>query len=142
MTTNEIKTLIQNTIAGQGSQVDIGGKLAGILSAIVDAIPSGEIPRPIVLSRWPQAGDHLEDLAEIGLTREEIQAAAAGKRTGIVTTDNQFFPLTDVGYESDENFYIAFYSFYYADNSANLDALAGCVVRYYSGVVTVSSSDI
>lgn len=41
MTTNEIKTLIQNTIAGQGSQVDIGGKLAEILSAIVDAMPSG-----------------------------------------------------------------------------------------------------
>ena len=40
MTTNEIKTLIQNTIAGQGSQVDIGGKLAEILGAIVDAIPA------------------------------------------------------------------------------------------------------
>lgn len=40
MTTNEIKTLIQNTIAGQGSQVDIGGKLAEILVSIVDAIPA------------------------------------------------------------------------------------------------------
>ena len=40
MTTNEIKTLSQNTIAGQGSQVDIGGKLAEILAAIVDAIPA------------------------------------------------------------------------------------------------------
>lgn len=38
MTTNEIKTLIQNTIAGQGSQVDIGGKLAEILGAIVDTM--------------------------------------------------------------------------------------------------------
>lgn len=40
MTTNEIKTLIQNTIVGQGSQVDIGGKLAEILAAIVDTLPS------------------------------------------------------------------------------------------------------
>lgn len=38
MTTNEIKTLIQNTIAGQGSQVDIGGKLAEVLNALADAV--------------------------------------------------------------------------------------------------------
>ena len=38
MTTNEIKTLIQNTIAGQGSQVDIGGKLADVLNALADAV--------------------------------------------------------------------------------------------------------
>lgn len=36
MTTQEIKDLIASKIAGQGNQVDSGGKLAEILNAIVD----------------------------------------------------------------------------------------------------------
>lgn len=39
MTPQEIKELVSKKIAGQGSQVDIGGALAEILNGIVDAIP-------------------------------------------------------------------------------------------------------
>lgn len=39
MTKQEIKALVGQKIAGQGSQVDIGGALADILNAIVDLIP-------------------------------------------------------------------------------------------------------
>lgn len=38
MTLQEIKELVSKKIAGQGSQVDIGGALAEILNGIVDAI--------------------------------------------------------------------------------------------------------
>lgn len=39
MTIQEIKELVSKKIAGQGSQVDIGGALAEILNGIVDNIP-------------------------------------------------------------------------------------------------------
>ena len=86
MNTSEIKALIQSTIAGQGSQVDIGGKLAEILVSIVDAIPSGEMPRPIVLTAMPEDGDTVETLAAKGLTVDEIIAASRGERTGVVAS--------------------------------------------------------
>lgn len=41
MTKQEIKSIINGTISGQGSQVDIGGKLAAVLSGMVDLIPEG-----------------------------------------------------------------------------------------------------
>lgn len=41
MTKEEIKASIAANIAGQFNQIDISGKLAGILEGIVDAIPEG-----------------------------------------------------------------------------------------------------
>ena len=41
MTKQEIKSIIDGTISGQGSQVDIGGKLAAVLNGMVDIIPEG-----------------------------------------------------------------------------------------------------
>lgn len=58
--------------------------LAEILSEIVDAMPSVEIPRPIVLTAMPEDGDTVETLAEKGLTVDEIIAASRGERTGVV----------------------------------------------------------
>ena len=51
MTKDEIRALIVNTISGQGSQVDIGGKLAEVLSNIVNLIPEGGSAKifPIVI---------------------------------------------------------------------------------------------
>lgn len=115
MTTNEIKTLIQNTIAGQGSQVDIGGKLAEILGAIVDAIPSGEMPRPIVLTGEPQDGDTIEILAEKGLTIQEIQAAARGERTGVVR-NNTYYSILSAYYVGSDLCGIVFATVLFSDN--------------------------
>lgn len=41
MTKDEIKTLVAAKIAGQGSQVDVGGGLPTILNEIIDLIPEG-----------------------------------------------------------------------------------------------------
>lgn len=41
MNKEQIKALVASKIAGQGTQVDLGGALPTILDAIVDAIPEG-----------------------------------------------------------------------------------------------------
>ncbi len=41
MTKEEILAKVQATIAGQGNEVDLGGALPAILSAIVELIPEG-----------------------------------------------------------------------------------------------------
>lgn len=41
MTTNEIKAIIAEKIAGQGNQVDIGNGLVEVLNALADAISEG-----------------------------------------------------------------------------------------------------
>lgn len=61
MTTNEIKTLIQNTIAGQGSQVDIGGKLAEVLNALADAVSGVNETVILQLSIDPPTGEMTEE---------------------------------------------------------------------------------
>lgn len=50
MTKEEIKTLIDTKIAGQGTNVDGGGALATILNGIVDAMPEGGGAEPLVVS--------------------------------------------------------------------------------------------
>ena len=62
MTTNEIKAIIAEKIAGQGNQVDIGGALASVLNAIIDSIPEGggSVPEPVSLP----AGTNLGLLSE------------------------------------------------------------------------------
>lgn len=42
MDTNEIRALIAQKIAGQGSMVDVGGGLPAILNAIVELLPDGD----------------------------------------------------------------------------------------------------
>ena len=115
MTTNEIKTLIQNTIAGQGNQVDIGGKLAGILSAIVDAIPSVESVRPITLTSAPTGVDTYETLAAKGLSTDEVLAASRGERTG-VAMPNGFYQITYCEYTDPSDFSISFCRFIYSSS--------------------------
>ena len=44
MTTDEIRTLIAQTIAGQGDQVDLGGSLGNILKGFADIIDA--LPQP------------------------------------------------------------------------------------------------
>ena len=52
MTTQEIKAIIAEKIAGQGNQVDIGGALAEVLTAIVEKMPESELI--VDLSAFPQ----------------------------------------------------------------------------------------
>lgn len=52
-------------------------------------IDSGTI-KPIVLSELPQEGMTAEELDNIGLTKDEIRAAVAGLRTGVVNDDIYF----------------------------------------------------
>ena len=66
MTTDEIRALIAQKIAGQGSAVDVGGGLPTILNAICDALDA--IPAPYEL---PVASDNTLGgikTGEIGLT--------------------------------------------------------------------------
>lgn len=61
MTTNEIKAIIAEKIAGQGNQVDIGNGLAEVLNALADSIPEGgggvspiQLPADTNLSSLPE----------------------------------------------------------------------------------------
>lgn len=62
MTTEEIKNLIDQKIAGQGSMVDVGGALPVILKEIVDKI--AQASNPIVEVSYDGSTD------EISLARE------------------------------------------------------------------------
>lgn len=68
--------------------------LQEILGAIVDAIPSGEMPRPIVLTAEPSSDDTIETLAAKGLTLAEIQAATQGERTCVVLNKDYYSILS------------------------------------------------
>lgn len=49
MTIQEIREKIAQTIAGQGSMVDIGGGLPGILNSILDAVEGGGSVKPVIV---------------------------------------------------------------------------------------------
>lgn len=103
MTPEEIKNLIDQKIAGQGTMVDVGGALPTILKEIVDMASQGggggDI-KPIILSALPtQEITTQAELDAIGLTREEINAALLGKRSGVVINTESFadfFTITSV----------------------------------------------
>ena len=101
MTPQEIQALINEKIAGQGSAVDVGGALPAILSEILNiaAASSANMPKPIVLQRGISLDDTRETLAQIGLTDEEIQAAARGERTGVIF-GYSFYNITGASFES------------------------------------------
>lgn len=102
MTPNEIKTLIDQKIAGQGTMVDVGGALPTILKEIVDmASQGGEGLKPIVLTALPAEGMSLDDLATIGLTKNEMIAAANGERSGVIQklqTGTSYYTITNANY--------------------------------------------
>lgn len=78
MTKQEIKDLVLAKIAGQGTQVDLGGALPSILDAIVDALPEGGAspiaPEPaITINVEGLSGATFEDSAEtFGISVEEL----------------------------------------------------------------------
>lgn len=50
MTKQEIKELVSKKIAGQGSQVDIGGALAEILNGIIDIAGAKKVEVPMLIT--------------------------------------------------------------------------------------------
>ena len=107
MTTEEIKNLIDQKIAGQGTMVDVGGALPTILKEIVDMAGQGgggDI-KPITLTALPEEGMSLDDLAAIGLTKDEMIAAANGERSGVIIktrTATSYYTITNANYSPED----------------------------------------
>lgn len=104
LTPEQIKNLIDQKIAGQGTMVDVGGALPTILKEIVDMAGQGggSDIKPIVLTALPEEGMSLDDLATIGLTKDEMIAAANGERSGVISKSLRFgtwyYTITNAGY--------------------------------------------
>lgn len=142
MTKEEIKALIDAKIAGQGSAVDAGGALPAILSEILNlATQSPEIPHAIELSKRPETNMTTEEeLAEIGLTRSEIEAAIRGERTGVVTRQRtgvigDFFPIFRVTKEG-ESYTIQFGTI--SPSSSSIDSWSMWIVEISDGGAVVN----
>ena len=115
--------------------------LPEILSAIVDSIPT-ETPRLIVLTGFPQEDSGQSDLDAIGLTIEEIQAAAAGKRTAVIYNGGYYVLTTARYFPNDGNYEIAFYKYDF-NSEGGFATLTGCSVFKNSlGVINVTLTDI
>lgn len=72
MTKQEIKDLVAAKIAGQGTQVDLGGALPEIINAIVDAIPSLEPKISLNVSEAFQDKSAEEAAETLGITVAEL----------------------------------------------------------------------
>lgn len=79
MTKQEIKTAVAANIAGQGNQIDISGKMAAILNAIVDNIPDAItefVPKVALETEQIAMG---EAVTKYGLTDEIFDKMSAGE---------------------------------------------------------------
>lgn len=75
MTTDEIKAIIAEMIAGQGNQVDIGGALAEILNAIVDRNSISVVKSPTSIS----TGEYIQDAEKAAELRDALFLEQDGK---------------------------------------------------------------
>lgn len=104
MTTNEIKDLIASAIAGQGNQVDAGGKLAEILNALADAAGGGGATEPLEITTPEEevSGTKAEAATALGITEQDFDNILSGKVISIKTTTpgspsiTMIVPLTGV----------------------------------------------
>lgn len=85
MNKQEIVALINAAIAGQGSQVDISGKLPAILSSIVDLIPESE-NKPLVVESvmYYDEDNEQQRLRLVGITKNELIYRTLEKRVVLV----------------------------------------------------------
>lgn len=76
MTPEEIKTLIDQKIAGQGTMVDVGGALPTILKEIVDMAGQGGggafVPLAITTPEEATTGTKEEVATALGITQQDI----------------------------------------------------------------------
>lgn len=150
MTTEEIKNLIDQKIAGQGSMVDVGGALPTILKEIVDMAGQGGggDVKPIVLSADPSAEMTTQaQLDAIGLTIDEFKAAAQGKRNAIVSGVNDgevtAYPITGTYYEENGEgggIYRIVCAYVEYTNQGAIDMVLGWFIQsdVYAGEVTIN----
>lgn len=119
MTPEEIKTLIDQKIAGQGTMVDVGGALPTILKEIVDMASQGGggggDVKPIIITGEPsEEMTTLAQLEAIGITLSEVTAAAAGKRTSVILSTEGAYSLQAItnafASPDDGNYSLCFYS--------------------------------
>ena len=93
MTKDEIKALVNGTIAGQGSQVDIGGKLAKILNEIIDAIPEGGGgAEPLFVNGKLNTGDFVRDSESGNPTFDDaVEAFLDGRTVQLVNSGDESY---------------------------------------------------
>lgn len=84
MTKNEIRSLIEQKIAGQGTNVDAGGALPAILEALVDAVDAVEESKPVEI--------------EIPLGEEFMAATKAVAAERLEITESQLDDLIEGKY--------------------------------------------
>ena len=86
MTLEQIKNLIQQKIAGQGSAIDAASVMPEILNGICDIVEdiSEEVGNSVLEVSWPNSGTH-EGLSKsdlcttLGITEQEFDDLLAGK---------------------------------------------------------------
>lgn len=135
MTTQEIKDLIASAIAGQGNQVDSGGKLAEILNEIVDVASQGggessilTLPNAFSLGSSTTYGDTYEQIAQaLEITVEQVQNLFTGKYFAVKVT--MTLPEQIGGGEAS--------CFVPAVLSHNREGSIGCDYNFSSGAVTI-----
>lgn len=97
MTKEQIKALIAANIAGQGTQVDLGGALPTILEAIIDAIPEGGNEPYIVQGATADvSGDFSADVLNVPAQEfaRAKEAFLAGRVVLIPTIDHIAYQAT------------------------------------------------
>lgn len=125
MTIQEIKELVSKKIAGQGSQVDIGGALAEILNGIVDLLPG---PTLIHIT-----GDYFanksksEAITLLGITPEQFDNLFKGEYFR-ATIDAYYMKTFVVLVDRDDSFEKPQVCFCYA-NDADTDMVTRVYLR-------------
>lgn len=93
MDAQQIKELIASAIAGQGNQVDTGGKLADILNAIVDMAGQGGggentvllLPNTYSTDTNAVASGTFEEIAEaFGITADQVEGLFNGNYLSVI----------------------------------------------------------
>ena len=85
MTLAEIKELISKKIAGQGSQVDIGGALAEVLTGIAEAVEAAT-PKELEIASVSSFSNYTKAQAAeaLGITEAEVDALYSGEYSTVV----------------------------------------------------------
>lgn len=107
-TTEEIKALISEKIAGQGTQVDLGGALPEILNEILNTAMQGGSAM-LTIPEFPYiSGTRAEVAAALQINEQQLQGLVDGKYSSVYVNQSPmgtgfFFVITDYS----ENRYFA-----------------------------------
>lgn len=141
MTKEEILSLINGKIAGQGTAVDAGGALAPILSAIVDLLPSETIEADVEALKKkaefiemplpsPDTYSLSDFLSQTGITETVLQELVSGQHAGIQdTSESQIFTfVASEGYSNTGYFarpgYVGQYKIQFYEGQVIVDVIS------------------